>query len=180
MVGATIGSGLSTLMGLPPLSIPSPTIPILQVLLGMLVGFRMSREALVSGTHALVPSLLLMVILIPGTIASAWIVAPLTSLDVVTLIFAAAPGGVTEMTTVSLGFGADGAAVASLQFVRVLLAVAIVGVVVRRLRSEDDSESSSDEEDEQDSAPAEKTGLTEDLKRLGIAVPWGIVGGGSG
>ena len=144
----------------------------------MLVGFRMSREALSSGAKALVRSLLIIVILVPTAIVSALVVAPFTSFDVVTLIFAAAPGGVTEMKAVSLGFGADGAAVASRQFVRVLLAGAIVGIMVSRLGSKDDSEkSASDEEDGQDSAPAGQTGIAEDLKSLGIAAPWGIIGG---
>ena len=182
MAGAAVGSGLSMLVGLPQLSVPSATTKILQVLLGMLVGFRMSREALSSGAKALVPSLLIIAILVPTAIVSALVVAPFTSFDVVTLIFAAAPGGVTEMTTVSLGFGADGAAVTSLQFVRVLLAVAIVGIVVSRLGSKDDSEkSASDEEDgQEDSAPAGQTGIAEDLNSLGIAAPWGIVGGVAG
>jgi membrane AbrB-like protein len=81
------------------------------------------------------------------------------------------------MTTVSLGFGADGAAVATLQFVRVLLAVAIVGLVVARYRAKDKSTSSEEDTDEQDGAPAEESGLLEDVKRLGIAAPWGILGG---
>ena len=55
--------------------------------------------------------------------------------DVVTLVFAAASGRVIEMSTVSVGFGADGAAVVSLQLVRVLLAVAIAGIATSRLES---------------------------------------------
>lgn len=176
IVGAAIGSGLSTLIELPQLSVPSLATKALQVLLGMLVGFRMSREALRPGAHALVPSLLLVVIIIPTAIVSALVVAPLTSFDTVTLVFAAAPGGVTEMTTVSLGFGADGAAVATLQFVRVLLAVAIVGVVVR-YSAKGGATSSEEDGDEQDSAPDEEAGLLEDVKRLGMAAPWGILGG---
>ena len=102
-----------------------------------------------------------MLLLIPTAIASALIVAPLTSFDVVTLIFAAAPGGVTEMTMVGLGFGADGAAVASLQFIRVLLAIAIVGLVLSRLGSKENSErSTSDKEDGPDSALAEQSRVT--------------------
>src|ERR687885_377220 len=108
MAGAAVGSGLSMLVGLPQLPVPTVTTKMLQVLLGMLVGFRMSREALSSGAKALVPSLLIIAILVPTAIVSALVVAPFTSFDVVTLIFAAAPGGVTEMTTMSLGFGADG------------------------------------------------------------------------
>jgi uncharacterized membrane protein AbrB (regulator of aidB expression) len=65
--------------------------------------------------------------------------------------------------------------------VRVLLAVSIVGIVVSRLGSKDDSEKpASDEGDGQDSAPAGQTGIAEDLNSLGIAAPWGIVGGVAG
>ncbi len=86
------------------------------------------------------------------------------------------------MSAVSLSFGADGAAVATVQLVRVLLALAVVNILLRRFESKAEPESTSDrqEQEEQDGASAEKTGYVEDLKRLAVAVPWGVLGGLAG
>lgn len=155
-----------------------------QILLGMLVGFRMTREELVSGVHALLPASLLAAVMVSASIGAALIAARLTSLDDVTALFAAAPGGLTEMTAVSVTFGADGAAVATVQLVRVLLAVAVVDVLLSRFgpkgQPEDDSEDQPEpapRDQEQDGASDWRTEYKEDLKHLAVAAPWGILGG---
>jgi len=143
-------------------------------MLGMLVGFRMTREELRSGVRALVPASVLSIILISTTLITALIVARLTYVDLVTALFATAPGGLTEMSVVSLGFGADGAAVTTVQLVRVLLALAIINILLKWFESKNEPASNQEQDDD---APAEETELAEDLKELGIAAPWGILGG---
>ena len=184
LVTVGIGGGGVALLGLPQLSVPPGTYSLLQILLGMLVGFRMTREELREGARALLPASLLAVIVISASVGAALVAVPITSLDPVTALFAAAPGGLTEMTTVSASFGADGAAVASVQLVRVLLAVAVVDVVLQRLRHKgDEPEGAGDgaEPDggdrEQDDASGPWAEHKADMKNLAVAAPWGIVGG---
>jgi membrane AbrB-like protein len=134
------------------------------------------------GRHVLAPAALLAAVLILTSVVSALVVAPLASLDVATALFAAAPGGMTEMSTVSASFGADGAAVTAVQLVRVLLAVAIANVLLARLRSKGESESTEsgelkEEEQQKEDVSEEGSGYGENLKRLGWAVPWGSAGG---
>ena len=167
---------LNVLLGFPQLSVPSPINGLLQIMLGMLVGFRMTRDELRSGVNALVPAALLTALLIAITVVPALVAASLTSVDIVTALFAAAPGGLTEMSVVSVSFGADGVAVATVQLVRVLLALAAINLLLRRFEPKDEPTSSQ----EQDNAPAERTGLAEDLKRFGVAAPWGTLGGLAG
>lgn len=52
-------------------------------------------------------------------------------MDLRTALFAAAPGGITEMSTVASALGADGAAVTTVHLVRLLLAIAVVAVLTR-------------------------------------------------
>ena len=177
LVAVGVGGGGVALLGLPQLSVPPGTYSLLQILLGMLVGFRMTREELREGSHALLPASLLAVIIISASVGAALVAVPLTSLDAVTALFAAAPGGLTEMTAVGASFGADGAAVASLQLVRVLLAVAVVEVVLQRLGHKGDESGAGEGDREQDDNPDRRTRYKEDLKRLAVAAPWGIVGG---
>jgi uncharacterized protein len=183
LVAVGIGGGGVALLGLPQLSVPPWAYGLLQILLGMLVGFRMTREELREGAHALLPASLLAVIIISASVGAALVTVPLTSLDLVTALFAAAPGGLTEMTAMGASFGADGAAVATVQLVRVLLAVAAVDVVLQRLGHKDDELDSGDElesdggDREQEDAPARWAEHKGDLKNLTIAAPWGLVGG---
>jgi uncharacterized protein len=162
------------LLGLPQLPVPSPFRWILQIVLGMVVGLRMDRESLRAGARALLPASLLAAILVSSTVVVALIAAPLTSADIVTTLFAAAPGGLTEMTLMSLNFGADSAAVAAVQLVRVLLALVVIDILLKRLGPQGGSESQ-----EQDDAPTgkNKNDYKEDLKSFGVAVPWGVLGG---
>jgi uncharacterized protein len=183
LVAVGIGGGGVALLGLPQLSFPPGTYSLLQILLGMLVGFRMTREELREGAHALLPASLLAAFIISVSVGAALVAVPLTSLDPVTALFAAAPGGLTEMTAVGASFGADGAAVASVQLVRVLLAVAVVDVILQRLGHKDDEPDSGGESEseggdrEQDDSPDWWAEYKKDLKNLAVAAPWGIVGG---
>lgn len=159
---------LSAFVGLPHLSLPSWVSWMLQIMLGMLVGLRMSREELRSGLKALIPASLVTTVLISSAVVSALVAVHIASIDLVTALFAAAPGGLTEMSLISIGFGADGAAVATVQMVRILLALAVINVLLRRFEPASGQE---------ENAPAAKTGIAEDLKRLGAAAPWGVLGG---
>jgi membrane AbrB-like protein len=163
-------------LGLPQLSIPSWGRYVLQILLGMMVGLRIDRESLRSGAHALVPASLLAAILILTTVAAALLTAPLTSADLVTVLFAAAPGGLTEMSLISMNFGADAAGVATVQLARVLLALAVIDVLLSRFGPKGQSEPASDDQEEQNDVPA-KIKYKEGLKRFGWATPWGMLGG---
>jgi membrane AbrB-like protein len=165
-------------LGLPQLPIPSWVRYVLQILLGMMVGLRMDRDSLRAGAHALIPASLLAAILILTTVAATVLTAPLTSADLVTTLFAAAPGGLTEMSLVSMNFGADAAGVASVQLVRVLVALAVIDILLNRLASKgqsEDSDSDGQEEQQQDDAP--KIDNKEGLKKFGAAAPWGVLGG---
>jgi uncharacterized protein len=176
LVGVGSGSALSNvLLGLPQPPIPTWVNGLLQISLGMFVGLRMSKDSLRAGGRALVPASLLAVLVISTAVASALIVVPLTHLDVVTVLFAAAPGGMTEMSAVGVSFGADGAAVTTVQLVRVLLAVTVVNVLLGRLAPK--GEPASRPQEEKRDGTTERTEHKEDLKKIGLAAPWGILGG---
>jgi uncharacterized membrane protein AbrB (regulator of aidB expression) len=71
----------------------------------------MTREELRSGVHTLIPASLVTAILVFSVVGSALVVVHLTCIDIVTALFAAAPGGLTKMSVVSVGFSADEVAV---------------------------------------------------------------------
>ena len=170
-VGAV--SVASPYLGLTQVPVPPGATPLLQVLLGAMVGLRMDRDALRSGLHALLPASLLAIAITAVAVASALLATALTSVDIVTAMFAAAPGGLTEMTTTSIAFGADAVGVAALQLARVLLAITVVDVLLKSRESKDEGE----QQDEEEQEDADEAGHKKELKDLGVAAPWAVLGG---
>lgn len=105
----------------------------LQILVGLMVGVRMNRSSLVAGVRGIGPAALVAVAMLVTGIAAALVIVRLTSLSLETALFAAVPGGMTEMTTVAASVGADGAAVAAVQLVRLLTAIAAANLLLLRV-----------------------------------------------
>ncbi len=132
LAGAIAGVGIgNALLGFPLEEAPPGASQLLQILVGILVGLRVSRSSLRLGVRALVPASLLAVALIVAGLLSALLAANLTSIDLLTAMFAAAPGGITEMSAVGASFGADGASVATVHLTRLLLAIIAVNFIIK-------------------------------------------------
>lgn len=133
--GAMVGVGLwLAVLGFPSLPVPVLMGQALQVMVGILVGLRISRDALGSGARALLPATVLAAgFLISGLIAALAAVR-LTDVRPTTALFAAAPGGLTEMATIGASVGADGPAVAAVHLSRLLLVILAANLILARLR----------------------------------------------
>lgn len=130
LIGTAVGFAAGqALLGFPPL----PSVPggnsLLLAMIGVFVGARITRSALSAGARSLLPAALLAgILLLAGTLVALF-VSRLGLVDLRTALFAAAPGGITEMSTVGASLGADGAAIASIHLVRVLLTILAVSAV---------------------------------------------------
>lgn len=130
LIGTVAGIFVGKLvLGFPAL----PPVPglngVLQMAVGIFVGARMTRTALSTGLRSLLPASLLAVVLLLAGVLSALLVSRITGVETRTALFAAAPGGITEMSTVGAAFGADGAIIAAVHLVRLLLAILAVAIV---------------------------------------------------
>lgn len=123
LIGPMVLSGVAHLTGLAVLRPPVELIALAQIVIGASLGSRfagsrvreLGRIALVSMAASLVMLLL--------AAATAWAVAAVTGLPFVTLMLAYVPGGVAEMSLISLALGADVAFVATHHLVRIALVV---------------------------------------------------------
>ncbi|TCJ18086.1 hypothetical protein E0L93_06620 [Rubrobacter taiwanensis] len=173
LTGALAGMGLGKVaMGLPPVPAPPEANAVLQVMVGIMVGLRMSRGAIRSGVRSLAPAVLVSAAMIAVGVAAALVAARLTSLDPVTALFAAAPGGLTEIVVVSAAFGADGAAVAAVHLARLLTAIAGINLLLAYLNRK--------ESGTRRSAPPLWSESRGDWRRLGLATAAGAAGGTAG
>jgi len=133
--GAMVAVGLMlAFLGFP--SVPAPDLlgQGLQVMVGVLVGFRISRDSLASGAKTLLPAALLAGLFLASAVAVAVVAVGLTGVSPITALFAAAPGGLTEMATIGASVGADGPAVAAVHLSRLLLVIFVANFFLARSR----------------------------------------------
>lgn len=134
-IGALLGVGLALgLFGFPELATPDIAGWIVQILVGILVGLRMTKDSLASGTRAFAPASFLALLFLASSGLAALAAVWLTGVSPETAFFAAAPGGLTEMATIGVTQGADGPAVAAVHVSRLLLVIFAVGFLTSRLR----------------------------------------------
>ena len=171
MVGVGVLLGL---LGFPELRTPPLLNHMLQLLVGILVGLKVSRDSLASGARTLFPATVLAVVFLVSGVAAAGAAVVLTGMSPVTALFAAAPGGLTEMATIGVGLGADGPAVAAVHLSRLLLVIFAANLLLARARSHQPSPGESGvAAGEHDRSPREKAAVL----RLGLIVCAGLAGG---
>lgn len=128
-----VGVGLLlAVLGFPEVGAPPPLNQMLQILVGVLVGLRISRDSLAAGTRTLFPAAVLAAVFLLSGLAAAGATVALTGMSPVTALFAAAPGGLTEMATIGTGLGADGPAVAAVHLSRLLLVIFAANLFLSR------------------------------------------------
>lgn len=171
MVGVGILLGF---LGFPDLRTPTPLNQMLQLLVGVLVGLKVSRDSLASGARTLFPATVLAAVFLVSGVAAAGAAVALTGMSPVTALFAAAPGGLTEMATIGVGLGADGPAVAAIHLSRLLLVIFAANLLLARSRSHHPApDEPRNRTGEHDPRPQEKgAGF-----RLGLIASAGLAGG---
>ncbi len=175
--GAMVAVGLMlAVLGFP--SVPAPDLlgQALQVMVGVLVGFRISRDSLASGARTLLPAVTIAALFLASAVAVAAVAIGLTGISPITALFAAAPGGLTEMATIGASVGADGPAVAAVHLSRLLLVIFVANFFLARSRNREarrrDARQGADEPQTSDHFSHEG-GAT----RLALIVGAGVAGG---
>jgi len=131
LIGPMVLSAIVHLLGWTSLHPPAVLIAIAQVVVGSALGARFRGIAAstllrLSGV-AMVSSLLMILLAMLG----AWIVGQATGLPFILLLLSFVPGGVAEMSLVSLALGMDVAFVASHHMVRIALVIALAPPLFR-------------------------------------------------
>ena len=171
--GAMAGVGiLLAFMGLPEIRTPPLLNQVLQVLVGVLVGLRISRESLASGARTVLPATALAALFLASSVIAAGVAVGLTGMSPVTAIFAAAPGGLTEMATIGAGLGADGPAVAAIHLSRLLLVIFAASLLLTRARSDHPNPDTPERYEGRAREPRDHA-----LVRLGLIAATGLAGG---
>jgi uncharacterized protein len=169
--GAMVGVGTALgFLGFPKVSVPPLAGQSLQVMVSVIVGLRITGESLRSGARSLLPAAVVAAIFLASGLAAATAAVSLTGMSPTTALFAAAPGGLTEMASVGASLGADGPAIAAIHLSRLLLVLLAANFILARVQRT--------AVPEQDNAPASANSTSrEGLLKLGAIAAAGLAGG---
>ena len=134
LLGPTLVSAIVHLAGLTEARPPQEIVAIAQMVIGAAIGCRFLGISLrqVFGTMAQAAGIT--AFMLGAAFAGAWTVSQFTGMPVTTLWLAFAPGGLAEMTLISLSLGIDVAFVSVHHMVRVIFLVAMAPIAFKVLR----------------------------------------------
>lgn len=112
---------------------PADLRRLVQVVSGAVIGLSFTRADLSMFRRLLRPALTLLAMMLGFNVLFAYILSRLTVLDLITALFAAAPGGISDIALIAVDFGANLHQVAILQIFRFVLIVSLFPFIVRRL-----------------------------------------------
>lgn len=104
---------------------------VVQICSGVVVGSRITKGTLIQLSKIIFPTVVIIGFMLLMNYITAKTMTTFTTLDVMTALFSSAPGGMTDLTILSVDFGANGALVAILHIVRQLFIVLIVPTTVK-------------------------------------------------
>ncbi len=106
---------------------------ITQISTGTFIGAKITFDDIKGLKKVFFPAFLMVVLMGVFNIFMGMLIHYLTSIDIVTALFATAPGGIADMTIISYDFGADSSKVAVLQLIRLISVVTIIPVIIKFL-----------------------------------------------
>lgn len=130
MIGALFSVAIfNILTGMGELPIISKII--VQILTGIFIGARITTDDIKDLKKIFIPSFLMIVLMGIVNFIMGYFIYKFTPLDMVTALFATAPGGLTDMTIISYDFGAEPSKVALLQMVRLISVIALIPSIIK-------------------------------------------------
>lgn len=104
-----------------------------QVISGVVIGSRVGREDVIRLKTMLAPAAILVGMLTGFNVAAARLIAHRTDLTAITALFAAAPGGMSDLVLICADFGADPQQVTILQIFRYVIVVVLFPLVMKKM-----------------------------------------------
>lgn len=132
MVGALLAVGiLNVVTG--KMYMPGEAKVVVKAVAGLFIGMSVTTDTVRNLIKLIKPTVMLVVLIIGLCFSMGVVLFYVTDLDVVTALFCVAPGGMTDMTLMSLDMGGDSAVVAVIQVMRLLTVYCISMPLVKLL-----------------------------------------------
>ncbi|MDW7674820.1 MAG: AbrB family transcriptional regulator [Bacillota bacterium] len=134
LIGAMLFTGIARIMGITLPVLPDLAVDALQLLLGIYIGLKLSREQLKFIKKSFWPTIMVVGWTIGATIITAIAIVNITNLDIATALLGATPGGITEMSVFAFFYGAQVPVVALLQLIRLVLVLVLMPIIVMKIK----------------------------------------------
>lgn len=129
LVGAILGAALLNIATGQAFIYPQAKV-LAQALTGAYIGCMMTKEDIGHLPRLIRPYLMVLGSLLTLNLIMAALFFRVTNLDLLTCLFCAAPGGMSDTPLIAMDMGADGSVVAVMQFVRMLFGMACLPSVI--------------------------------------------------
>lgn len=129
ILGAMMLIGALRVFGYSPPPTPEILKPILQVVCGMFIGLRVTKDIKRAFRRLMALAVVVSVYWTVTALATGYLLHVVTSLDLATALLGSTPGGVAEMGLIAFSLGAEPATVALMQFFRLVLVLVLVPVL---------------------------------------------------
>lgn len=106
-----------------------------QVFAGILIGARMTYGDLIALKSVLIPAVVLLIGIIAVNLFLGFFISKVSEIDIVTSLFASAPGGMSDMALIAEDLGADSPKVAILQLARYVCVIAFYPIIIKFITS---------------------------------------------
>jgi len=103
----------------------------IQILIGVVIGAGMTKDAVLGLKNIIVPALMLIVFLSTIGIFLGFLLNKIWKIDIITALIATTPGGITGMSLIAYDLGADVSIVTSFHFVRLIALIIIYPIVMK-------------------------------------------------
>lgn len=114
---------------------PPEVRKITQIAAGAMLGSRIKRKDVYDLREVLLPAIILIIGMIIINFSFGFLVSRISNLDLATALFAAAPGGLSDMALIADDLGADSPKVALLQLIRVVGVISIYPPIMKYIYS---------------------------------------------
>ncbi len=181
LVGSLIGAAAVNLLTGQAYIVPEARV-VAQVITGAFIGCGLSRDDLRRLPGVFKPYLLLLGGFLTLNLLMATFIYNVTDLDVLTSLFCAVPGGISDTPLIAMDMGADGSMVAVMQLVRLLFGMLCLPALVMladRILEPEQAKARAMQEKKQAKSPKEKKAqarLMPFLPTFALALCAGLVG----
>lgn len=112
-------------------NIPKNFRTVAQIVVGGIIGLNFTTEAFFELKKIIVPTIILVIALISFSILLGFLIHKLTGIDLITMLFSCAPGGLADMTLISEAYGADTTKVVAMHLARLITVIAILPAIIK-------------------------------------------------
>lgn len=149
-----------------------------QILSGTMIGRKVTKQDVIELRKVIIPTCILLVFMTLMNITVGVSVNKLGGLDIATALFAAAPGGLSDMALLADDLGANAAYVTILQLVRVLTIYMVMPAIIKNIVGKNSkSDGEVRKQNTAASSASEKLPLKTQLFRFSVTMAIGVAGG---